>query len=640
MFDYNELNSYESDDSVPTSPVNNRYKIGKGYHVVPPPYTGTFMPPKPDLVFNDAPPDSEIVLNVTSDSKDESKPESVSKQKEPSFVPTNDHVKTPRMTHPHSNTHVVPTAVLTRSKSVMAWSLQKTLSFLFDVQGNPQQALKDKGVIDSGYSRHMTGNISYLLDFEEINRGYVAFGGNPQGDTECVVLSSNFKLPDENHVLLRVLRENNMYNVDLKNVVSLGDLTCVFAKVTLDKSNLWHRRLGHIYFKTMNKLVKERKNITLIEAARTMLAVHYYPSPFGLRTPSIGFMRPFGCPATILNTLNPLGKFDGKADEGFLVGYSVNSKAFRVFNCRTKIVQETLHINFLENQPNVAGSGPKWLFGIDILTQTMIYQPVVTGNQPNHNADADAAFDVKENDNEVYVSLGGSDKTKKHDEKAKRKAKGKNPVDLSTRVRDLKDEFEEFSSNNTNMVNAASAPVTTAGPNPTNSTNIFNAASLTVNEDIVYSDDEENVGAEVDLSNLEINISVSPIPTTRVYKDHPITQIIGDLTSAPQTMSMARMVKEQGGLNQINDEDFHTCMFACFLSQEEPKRVHQTLKDLSWIEAIQKEILQFKMQKVWVMLDLPKGKRAIGSKWFFRNKKDKSGIVIKNKAKLVAQGHT
>nr|GFB59031.1 putative ribonuclease H-like domain-containing protein [Tanacetum cinerariifolium] len=209
-------------------------------------------------------------------------------------------------------------------------------------------------------------------DFEEINGGYVAFGENLKGgkitskgkirtgkldfddvyfvkelkfnlysvsqmcdkknsglftDTECIVLSFNFKLPDDNHVLLRVPRENNMYNVDLKNIVPSGDLTCLFVKATLDKSNLYHRRLGHINFKTMNKLV-------------------------------IGFMIPFGCLVTILNTLDPLGKFDGKADEAFLVGYSISSKAFRVFNSRTRIVQETMHIFFLENQPNVAGNGP------------------------------------------------------------------------------------------------------------------------------------------------------------------------------------------------------------------------------------------------------------------------------------------
>nr|GEX63692.1 ribonuclease H-like domain-containing protein [Tanacetum cinerariifolium] len=192
--------------------------LSEGYHVVPPPYTGTFMPHKLDLVFNDAPTSSESIANMTSDSEDETEIECVPKQKEPSFVPTSEHVKTPRAS-------VKP--------------------------GNPQQAVKDKGVIDSGCSRNMTGNISFLLDFDEFNGGYVAFGGNPK-DTECVVLSSIYKLLDENHVLLRVPREN----VDLKNVVPSGDLTCVFAKATLDESNLWHRMLGHINFKTMNKLIK------------------------------------------------------------------------------------------------------------------------------------------------------------------------------------------------------------------------------------------------------------------------------------------------------------------------------------------------------------------------------------------------
>nr|GEV64368.1 hypothetical protein [Tanacetum cinerariifolium] len=292
----------------------------------------------------------------------------------------------------------------------------------------------------------------------------------------------------------------------------------------------------------------------------------------------------------------------------------------------------------------------------------MNYQPVVAGNQPNHSAgikenldagkvrkdtesaqqyvllplcftssqdpqniDADVAFDVKENENEVHVSPSSSDKPHKHDEKAKREAKGKSLVDLTTGVRDLRADFEEFLVNSTNRVNAVSAPVIAVGPNPTNSTNSFNVASPSDNavspnfkiggkssfvdpsqylddldmpalEDIVYSYDEEDVGVEADFSNLETNISVSPITTTRVHKDHPVSQITSELTIAPRTRSMARMVKEQGGLNEINDEDFHTY--------------------------------------------LPKGKRAIGSKWVFQNKKDERGIVIRNKARLVSQGHT
>nr|GFD34426.1 hypothetical protein [Tanacetum cinerariifolium] len=110
-------------------------------------------------------------------------------------------------------------------------------------------------------------------------------------------------------------------------------------------------------------------------------------------------------------------------------------------------------------------------------------------------------------------------------------------------------------------------------------------------EDITYSDDEEDVGAEADFTNLETTITVNPIPTTRVHKDHHVSQIIGDLSSAPLTRSMTKMVTNQGGLTPINNDDFYTCMFACFLSQEEPKRVHQALKDPSWIEAMQEELL-------------------------------------------------
>ncbi|GKA20358.1 retrovirus-related pol polyprotein from transposon TNT 1-94 [Tanacetum coccineum] len=161
--------------------------------------------------------------------------------------------------------------------------------------------------------------------------------------------------------------------------------------------------------------VAERENRTLIEAARTMLADLLFPTTFWAeavntscyvqnrvlvtkphnktpykllhgRPPSISFMRPFGCPVTILNTLDPLGKFDRKADEGFLVGYSINSKAFRIFNTRTRKVEENMHITFLKNKPNVAGSGPDWLFDIDLLTNSMNYEPVIAGNQTNVNA--------------------------------------------------------------------------------------------------------------------------------------------------------------------------------------------------------------------------------------------------------------
>nr|GFA65760.1 retrovirus-related Pol polyprotein from transposon TNT 1-94 [Tanacetum cinerariifolium] len=248
----------------------------------------------------------------------------------------------------------------------------------------------------------------------------------------------------------------------------------------------------------------EAVNTSFYVQNRVLVTKPQNKTPYELllgRSPSIGFMRPFGCPVSILNTLDSLEKFDGKADEGVLVGYSINIKSFRVFN----------------------RIGPKWLFDIDTLTKSMNYQPVVVRNQPNDNAGikdnldagkvgketvsaqkymllrlwstglqdpqnmaddvAEAAFDVKENGNDVHVSTNGSDKSdnKKHDEKAKRDYKGKSLVDSPTGVRDLRAEFKEFSFDSTNRVNAISAPVNVAGPNPTNSTNIFNTASPSVN---------------------------------------------------------------------------------------------------------------------------------------------------------------
>nr|GEV16646.1 hypothetical protein [Tanacetum cinerariifolium] len=177
-------------------------------------------------------------------------------------------------------------------------------------------------------------------------------------DIKCVVLSPDFKLLDESQVLLRVPRKNNMYSVDLKNVAPSGGLTCLFAKATLDESNLWHRRLGYINFKTMNKLV------------------------WG------NLVR------------DPLGKFDGKANEGLFVRYTVNSKAFRVFNSRTGIVEETLHVTFLENKTNVAGSIPTWLFDIDTLTKSMNYKPAVAGNQSNSSTGEEEKKDSEDPGNE------------------------------------------------------------------------------------------------------------------------------------------------------------------------------------------------------------------------------------------------
>ncbi|GJT37379.1 putative ribonuclease H-like domain-containing protein [Tanacetum coccineum] len=229
----------------------------------------------------------------------------------------------------------------------------------------------------------------------------------------------------------------------------------------------------------------------------------------------------------------------------------------------------------------------------------------------------------------------------------------------------------EININITNSVSAVSSLVNTAGTkdDDVNSTNSIYTASPLVNFDgLSYFNanppddpkmpnledtgifggayDDEDFVAGGDMNNLESSMLVSPIATTRVHKDHPVEQIIGDLHSAPQTRRMTKNSKEHGLMSLIqkqrrtNHKDFQNCLFACFLSQVEPKKVIQALIDPSWIEAMQDELLQFKLQKVWTLVDLPYGKRAIGTKWVYRNKKDERGIVVRNKARLVAQGYT
>ncbi|GKE12367.1 putative ribonuclease H-like domain-containing protein [Tanacetum coccineum] len=148
----------------------------------------------------------------------------------------------------------------------------------------------------------------------------------------------------------------------------------------------------------------------------------------------------------------------------------------------------------------------------------------------------------------------------------------------------------------------------------------------------------------MDMSNLNASYHVPTTPNTKIHKDHSLDHVIGDIQSGVQTRGVTKTENEQGLLivayKRKPHEDLNTCLFFCFLSQEEPKRVTKALSDSAWVEAMQEELLQFKLKKVWVLMDLPKGKRAIGTKWIFRNKKDERGIVIRNKARLVAQRYT
>nr|GEY49637.1 putative ribonuclease H-like domain-containing protein [Tanacetum cinerariifolium] len=449
-------------------------------------------------------------------------------------------------------------------------------------QGNPQHALKDKGVIDSGCLRHMTGNMSYLSNFKELNGGYVAFGGNLNG--------GKISKKDENQVLLRVPRENNMYNVNLKNILPFGDLTCLFAKATLDESNLWHRRLGHINFKTMNKLVKGNLvrglPTKVFENDNTCVACKKGKQhrAFCKTKPVSSVDQPlcrlhmdlFG--PTFVKSLNKKSYFLVVTDDYsrftwvfFLATRDETSPILKTFiiglenqlSLKVKVIRSDNGTEFKNNDLNQFcgmqkikrefSSGPTWLFDIDILTKTMNYQPVTTGN--HYNPSVDAEFDEKKPESEVNVSLSSSAQSKKHDDKTKREAKGKSHVESLTGYRNLSADTNTFSA--AGPSNAAASP-TQEKSSCIDTSQLLNDPNMPELEDITYSDNEDDVGAEADFNNLETSITVSPIPIIRVHKDHPVTQIIGDLSSATQTRSMTRVAKDQGGLSQINNDDFHT----------------------------------------------------------------------------------
>ncbi|GJV94589.1 putative ribonuclease H-like domain-containing protein [Tanacetum coccineum] len=178
----------------------------------------------------------------------------------------------------------------------------------------------------------------------------------------------------------------------------------------------------------------------------------------------------------------------------------------------------------------------------------------------------------------------------------------------------------------------------TVSENNTTSTPSVNTGSESVNTGRFDPDDSPMP---------ELEIFHNPTPTLRIHNIHPKSQILGDPKSAVQTRSK---VQQKSGAHALfsyiqkqqrnNHKDQQHCLFACFLSQEEPKKISEALQDDSWVQAMQEELLQFKLQQVWVLVDLPHGMKVIGTKWVYRNKRDERGVVVRNKARLVAQGYT
>ncbi|GJX43757.1 putative ribonuclease H-like domain-containing protein [Tanacetum coccineum] len=497
----------------------------------------------------------------------------------------------------------------------------------------------------------------------------------------------------------------------LNNIVPSKGLTCLIAKATTDESNMWHRRLGHINFKTMNKLLKddysrfswvfflakkdetsavlknfitgienqlnhkvkaircdngtefknfemnqfcgikgikmefsnartpqqnevvERKNRTLIEAAKTMVLVTkpHNKTPYELllgRPPTVSFMRPFRCPVTILNTLDHLGKFDGKADEGLLVGYSINSKAFRVYNSRTRKVEENLHVNFLENKENVAGSGPEWKQVLPedhdegfvaFAGSTKGGKITGKGKIKTEHLDFEDVYFVKELKFNLF-SVSQCDRKNSvlftETECLILSPEFKLPINSATRI---DEEDDSSSKSDAELNNAAKNQALASKANNSGEDTHVNGTNP-AKDDYWLAQENEDYNSYRNTLHPGGNSYDDDISLTRSRNG-----------KSEDIKYNCRKQRLQWAHTAVQTKEDEINIMKLFLSQIEPKKVNQALDEESWVEAMQEELLQFKLLDVWTVVDLPYGKKAIGSKWVLTHthKKDQevSGFV-------------
>nr|GEV38867.1 hypothetical protein [Tanacetum cinerariifolium] len=611
-------------------------------------------------------------------------------------------------------------------------------------------ATKNEGIFDSGCSRSTTGNKDHLDDFQAFYGGKVTFGGGEGRitgkrtirrptldfenvfyvkelqqfnlfsisqicdkknqvlftDTECLVLSNDFKFPDYSMVVLTIPRKHNLYTIKLNDLCPRGNLACLVAHASFDECVKWHRFCWVFFlehkdetystFKSflnlvenqLNKKVKaircdngtefknaqmiklcgakgirreyskirtpqqngvaERKNITLIEASRTKVSITnpHNKTPYALLTgkiPTVSHFKPFGCHVTILSTSNHLGKSDGKADEGYLLGYSTSNKAYRVYNVLTKRVEETMNLYFLEDKPNIQGLGYAWYFDLDYLTDSLGYKHVLanqstciqgntTTSAGTQDADSDSDCDEQVIIIPSYPShiIQGTQPVNSPGDKEKQVTTNAEELRTPSGVEDVLPSCIPIPTGSL-PVATGSVPVPagdTTVPtddvpvhtgNTTDSlfddqpTTRFPCPSDLGNHDPlpgIFSSSSYDDEFDTALNNVDSSVQVSSVPTKRIHTIHPQSLIIRDHTFVVQTRSMVKQ-----------------------------NPTAKALADPSWVDAMQEEMQQFKFQNVWVLVGLPPGKYAIGTKWILKNKRDAREIMVRNKARLVAQGH-
>ncbi|GJT13856.1 putative ribonuclease H-like domain-containing protein [Tanacetum coccineum] len=630
-----EENNNSSGDETLVDPLYENFKREKAYKAVPPP-TGTIIPPRANVSFTGI--DELAIRNkVVNQEKTKTSQPEIDRNK----VIIEDWVDSDDEETDFSE--IQKKTVFNSENSETSFENKYSETSFKNKSPNQSNTCCPKNL---GQSRRRSQGLCYRLTVVAL------------GIRSVFNLSPKSRFVDEDLVILRAPRKNDVYSLDLKNIIPSGGVTCLVAKATKDEAVLWHRRLGHVNFKNINKLVQgnlvrglpsktfkldhsclacrkgkqhrasckkieERTvreplellhmdlfgpvSVESVNRKKYCLVVtddcskfswvfflaykdetydmlhdlivglenHTRPKVKTIRSPNSSFMRPFGCSLTILNSPRSLGKVDAVRRRLSVMDTLLAAKDLSPITGNREKFKTVFDVDFLENQKIKRKRLDDQQF--------IVHGPSIHAAQPMHSEEQSLA------------KLHHDAQRTAFEEEKKRIALAK----------------EKECANST--------------------------FTLT-----------EEDGAP-DYNNMNHTIDVSSTPTLRIHKIHPQSQIIGKSTAGVQTR---RKLKESTSnqhqallsfiykQNRTNHKDQQTCLFACFLSQEEPKKVSSTpIADESWVEAMQEELLQFKLQDVWVLCDLPDGKRVIGTKWVFRNKRDERGTIIKNKARLVAQGY-
>nr|GEX59106.1 retrovirus-related Pol polyprotein from transposon TNT 1-94 [Tanacetum cinerariifolium] len=530
--------------------------------------------------------------------------------------------------------------------------------------GSSQNNFDDKGYWDSSCYRHMTCNISYLSDFEPFDGGYGSFG---QGGCKItgkgtIKTGRNFKLSDDDNVLLKTPRQHNMYSIDLNNIVPHEDRTCLVAKASANECMLWHRRLGHLNFKTMNKLVRHN----LVRGLPTKCFENDHTCTACLK----GKQHKASCKSKLVNSVSkPLHTLHMD-----LFGPTSVSSISHKWYCLvvTDDFSRFTWTFFLKTKDETSGILRKFITEIenlkdlkvkiircdnggefrnkemnDFCSQKGIKREFSNARTPQQNGVAERrnrtlieAARTMLADAKLSVTFWAETvntacyvQNRESRRKLARRILRKKAIEKGAGLNLLFDIDSLTKSMNYVPVDAESSsskPQDDCSSDVPESSGNTNSTTTSTNPP---ADQLETLTVETPIPTVS-----SPVPTAC------FTDSLEPSNTPIQTRNKSKEVGEQSFIATIHQKTdpalLQFCLFSCFLSQVEPKKIFDALQDPSWVEAMQEELLQFKIQNVWTLVDCPKGVRPIGKKWVLNNKKDERGIVIRNKARLVAQRNT